>query len=115
MTEAQMDVGLALAITDAIGRDLGSFAVEEVKPGLRLGTFTPGADYPAVAPLFRYFEELADNQVLSLVDQAADRIQAIGPRLADGTPIHDVQIYSDGGASFRLPTDLERNGSHPPM
>jgi hypothetical protein len=101
-----------VGITDAAGRDIGSFHIEEVEPGRMLGTFTPGADYPAVAPLFAYFEELVDNQVLSLVDEAAEKIQAIGPRLADGTPIHDVQIYSDGGASFRLPPQSERNGAH---
>ena len=101
-------VGRAVGLTDAAGRAIGSLAVEEVEGNQRLGTFTPGPDYPAVEPLFRYFEELVEQQGLSLVDAADAAIQEIGPRLADGTPVHDVQIYSDGRASFRLPADPGR-------
>jgi hypothetical protein len=107
---AAIAVGRAVGLTDAAGRDIGSLLVEERETDRLLGTFTPGADYPAVESLFRYFEELVEQQCLSLVDEADAAIQAIGPRLADGTPVHDVQIYSDGGASFRLPAAADRNG-----
>ena len=52
--------------------------------------------------------------MLSLIDEAAAPIEQLGIRAVgpDGVPapVSDVQIYSDGGASFHLPPAAERNG-----
>lgn len=104
-------VGQLCRMTDAAGRDIGTLCVEEVRGDCLIGTFTPGADYPAVEPLFRAFAEIVEDQVLSLLDQVAAPIEALGIRLSDGTPVHDVQIYPDGGASCRLPAPVGRNGT----
>lgn len=100
--------GRTHALTDRAGRDLGRFEVESVQGNLVLGTFVPGPGFAEVEPLFRYFEELVDHQVLSLTDQAQVPIGELGIRFADGPHLTDVQIYSDGGASGRLPAG--RNG-----
>lgn len=106
-------IGHAAAITDAAGRAIGRFEVEE-RDGNRLsGTFHPGPDFPAVAGPVYEFADLVEDQVLSLVDQAQEAIAGLGLRM-NGTPVWDVQIYRDGAASFRLPpTPADRNGTHP--
>ena len=95
-----------IGITDATGLDIGSFTVEERRPGQFLGQFRPGSDYPSVEPLFQNFAELVEDQVFSLTDQAAEEIDKLGlVAEVDGVtvPLHDVQIYADGAASFRYP------------
>lgn len=96
------------------GLQLGRIEVESITEGLILGEFTPGPDYTQVEHYFRYFEELVDGCVLSLTDQAMAVIDDLGivVELQTGNyPVHDTQIYSDGGFSCRLPK--ERNGTHP--
>jgi hypothetical protein len=87
------------------GRHLGQVRAFSVYADRILGEFAPGPDYPAVEPLFLYFEELANDQILSLIDDAMAEIDALEiiARVAEGeVAVHDVQIYSDGGFSCRL-------------
>jgi hypothetical protein len=67
-----------------------------------------------VARSFETFEELADGQVLSLIDNAFRAIADLDIRVApDGrtpTRIDDMQIYRDGNASFRIPPPAGANG-----
>jgi hypothetical protein len=95
------------------GLRLGSVEVESITDGRILGEFTPGPDYPQVEHHFLYFEELVDGCVLSLTDQAMaviDGLEIVVELQAGNYPVHDTQIYSDGGFSCRLPK--ERNGAH---
>jgi hypothetical protein len=98
------EVGSTVALTDASGRDIGSVLIDEVTPLWVCGTFTPGADFSQVQPLFREFEELVNDQILSLLDPVMERMAQLGIRLTDGTLPRDLQIYSvDGGANWRPP------------
>jgi len=93
-------------LTDALDRDLGTLVIEEVRDELLLGEFTPGADYPAVREIFEGFSEAVEACSLSVVDQFDTQIAALGIRVTwcNATrPVHDVQIYTDGAASCRLP------------
>lgn len=97
------------SLRTASGLRIGWFTTETLDGEYVRGTFTPGPDFPAVEPLFREFEELVNDQVLSLTDQAMARIDRLGITVASPggreTPIHDLQVYSDGAASYRvLPT-----------
>lgn len=108
-------VGRAVGLTDAAGRDIGRLAVEEVEGNQLLGTFTPGPDYPAVEPVFRHLAEVVEQQSFSYLDAAEAAVAALGVAVRGGgegdpVPVHDVQIYPDGGASFRLPLAPGRNG-----
>ncbi len=106
---------LEIPISTRSGLEIGTIAVEERTPGLVVGSFSAGPEYAAVERHFRYFEELVEAQTLSLTDQAAEAIDALG-LMADvegiAVPIRDVQIYSEGGASFRYAVS-SNNGKHP--
>lgn len=94
------------SLRTASGLCIGWFTTEERDGEYVRGTFAPGADFPAVEPLFREFEELVNDQVLSLTDQAMARIDCLGITAVSPsgreTPIHDLQVYSDGLASYRV-------------
>ena len=93
-------------LTDRAGRDIGRLAVERVDGDLLLGTFTPGADYSMVSEIFDGFAEAVDHGSLSVVDNFDKQIAALGIQVTLGelnVPAHDVQIYSDGAASCRMP------------
>lgn len=99
--------GQVLPLTDTQGRQLGQVTVERQEAGQLLGSFTPGPAFAEIEPLFREFEELANDQVLSLLDAVDASIDALGLRLrlAEGSntlEVHDVQLWSDGGISCKL-------------
>ena len=102
--------GITHTMTDKVGRNLGTFEVESVKDDLFLGQFKQGPDFGVIEPLVLEFEELVNGFVLSFVDEVAAKIEAFGIRFEDGTPLRDIQIYSDGAASCRVARSQERNG-----
>jgi hypothetical protein len=84
---------------------------------LLLGTFTPGADFPAVRGIFDGFAEAVECGALSVVDEFDKQIAALGIRAAvhgRAGPTRDAQIYSDGSASCRIPL-AQLNGSNGPI
>jgi len=114
----QLHTGQILRLLDAEQRTLGEVTVEGNENELVLGRFVPAAAFAAVADRFRAFEEAANAQALSAIDELDAAIAALGLSLVSvegNQQIHaqDVQIWSDGGISFRLasrpPTTL--NGS----
>jgi hypothetical protein len=116
----QPQSGETFQLVDAQQRRLGWMALESNDGGLLSGTFTPGPDYPAVRPLFRAFEEAAELQALSAVDRLDATLASLGLRLcpqggASPVPVHDVQIWSDGGMTCRVgaPAPVPLNGSPP--
>lgn len=105
MTATQL---LVLGVSDAAGRDLGMVEVESITDGLVVGEFIPGPDYNQVEPVFREFAEMVEAFSLHHIDRAADAIGRIGVTIRahptrPPVAVHDVQIYSDGGFSCRLP------------
>lgn len=96
---------LEMALWTADGRQLGQVRAFSVYAHRILGEFTPGPDYPSAEPLFRYFEELVNDQIISLMDDAMadiDALEIIASVPEGEVAVRDVQIYSDGGFSCRL-------------
>jgi hypothetical protein len=94
-------------LMDTQHRQLGQVTVERAENQLLSGKFVPGLAFPAVEPLFRDFEEAVNAQALGVVDQLDRAIAALGlylcsPDNSQQTPIHDVQIWSDGNITCRL-------------
>ena len=90
----------------ASGLCIGWFVAEERDGEYIRGTFTPGPDFPAVETLFHEFEELVNDQVLSLTDRAMAEIDRLGITVVSPVgrtvEVHDVQLYSDGVGSYRV-------------
>lgn len=90
---------------DADGNRIGQVVVENVHGDLVFGRFVPGEGFARVEPLFDEFNELVNDQILSLLDEVDARIDALGLHLraADGPmpAINDVQI-GGGTINFRL-------------
>lgn len=98
--------GQVLTLSDSQGHALGTVTIERIEPEWISGPFVPGPDYPVVEPLFQRFQELADDFVLSLIDEAEDAILALGLQLrysADGWPIEPatVQIWDSNVLAFK--------------
>ena len=99
--------GQTLILSDAQQRLLGQVVVESVDGPLLSGRFQASPAFAGLEPLFRTFEEVVDEQALAVVDRLDATIAALGLRVtrpndADGTPIEDVLIWSDGAVSCRL-------------
>src|SRR5262249_49164455 len=91
---------------DAEGREIGKVVVKRLQEDLVFGQFQPGEAFTRIQPLFDEFNELVDNQILSLLDELDTRITALGLHLRSdgGAPmpeIYDVQI-GGGTINFRL-------------
>ena len=96
-----------LFLLDKQQRSLGRLTIDQENDDLLSGTFTPEAAFADVAPLFHSFEVAVDLQALSVVDELDRSIAALGLHLSrpdhpEVIPIHDVQIWSDGGMTCRL-------------
>ncbi len=103
-----------ISLTDAAGAVLGSARVESVSAGLILGDFTPGPGFRAVEAVFRHFADVVDQQAFTYADEAEAAVARLGIAIrpsgrGEPIPVHDVQIYPDGGFSCRLPAG--RNGT----
>ncbi len=105
-------VAQSVTFTASSAPDFGKLRVDRVDGALLCGTFTPGTDYELVRPIFDGFAQAVEDYALSFVDIYDQQIAALGIRLADGTPVWDVQIYPDGKASCRLGARGDRNGAH---
>ncbi|MBM3237347.1 hypothetical protein FJZ31_13725 [Candidatus Poribacteria bacterium] len=111
-------------LIDAQQRQIGKITIERNEDNLIFGKFVPGSDFSAVNRLFQDFEEAANLQALSVVDELDTEIAALGLHLctSDGSQhikIHDVQIWSDGDITYRLcdrtlaPVDKVRKSTKP--
>ncbi|AWM40889.1 hypothetical protein GobsT_05470 [Gemmata obscuriglobus] len=95
-------VGDTVPLTDVFGRYIGSVRIDDVSPEWVSGDFTPGPQFGEVAPLFAEFEQLVNDQALSLLDSVMDSIAELGLRSPDGTALRDIQIYPAArGANWR--------------
>ncbi len=106
----ELQIGQRLELLDAQERALGQITLEERQGDLLLGSFAPGPGFAAVEPLFRRFEEAVNLQAIPAADRCEAAISALGLYLgqtggAAKVDVTDVQIWSDGGVSCRLPDD----------
>jgi hypothetical protein len=112
----QLRGGQVAQLIDGRRRQVGEIMIDSRENELIRGTFVPGPAFPAVEQLFRDFEQAADSQALSVVDELDTAIAALGLclRSPDGsqrTRIHDVQIWSDGSITCRLAHRAAVSGS----
>ena len=103
----QLDVGQALLLVDRHRAPLGRITLDQHDKDLLAGRFEPEAGFAAVESLFRRFEQAANAQSLSVIDQLDQAIAALGLQLSlpgqtTALPIHDVQVWIDGSMSCRL-------------
>ena len=102
-----LHTGQCVDVVDGRARRIGRFHIDAVEPTYVGGTFSAGADYGDVERLFTDFAEAAEAQALKIADDCMSVIDALDLRLIDThgnteVRIHDLQIWSDGNASFRL-------------
>ena len=100
-------IGETVAICDSTGEHVGDLRIYEHRIGAWCGTFCPMPAYDRVRHLFAKHAELVTTHNLSFMDEAEEKIAALGlwARLGgERFEIRDVQIYenADGiGGSFR--------------
>ena len=102
-TQAQQTVHLM----DSGGRHLGEILIDRTEDQLVFGKFIPGPAFPMVEHLFRAFEEAVELQALGAVDDLDAQVAALGLHLRSSDDLQDIQIYdvqiwSEGGLTFRL-------------
>jgi hypothetical protein len=105
-------------LVDAQERRLGQVTIDRREEQVVFGRWSPGPDFGQAASLFRQFEEAAESQALSVVEQIEQAIAALGLRLqgpngSESVEVRDVQIWSDGTVTFRPsdPARTSRNGA----
>jgi hypothetical protein len=79
------------------------------------GSVDLGATPPELRALFEAFDEIANGQMFSLLDEFHEKIDSLGIRasFADGreAAVYDLQVYpSTGDVSFRVARDAKLNG-----
>ncbi len=100
-----------LQLVDAKRRNIGKVRIENQEDHLLTGEFVPGPNFALVKDIFQKFEDAVNGQALSIVDQLDQEIAAFGlqlyaPDYGQSIKIHDVQIWSDGGFSCQLTSEL---------
>ncbi len=86
---------------------LGEFVVSDIRSGTLCGDFTPAPGYSQVRHLFMEWTKLVNDQCFSLLDEADDKIAAIGivaVRNGESIAITDLQLHDEDGpikGSFR--------------
>ena len=102
-----LGVGHMLELVDTHHQPLGSIQIMRQEGTLLFGMFQPGVAFAHVAQLFRDFEAAVEVQALYAIEALDTAIGALGLHLHDpasleAIAITDVQIWSDGGMTFRL-------------
>ena len=103
----ELRAGSVVELVDGLGRLLGHVTVECLEGERLLGQFAAGPGYAAAEPLFRQFEEAANDQVFSILDDLADTIAALQPRFRSANngaeaAVQDLQIMEGHDLSCKL-------------
>jgi hypothetical protein len=100
--------GDAVTLYDDSGESIGDVSVEGFADGWWSGRFAASPGFDRVRHLFAEWEDLVDNQILSLLDESEKKIDALGiqARIGEQTlPVSDLQIYpNEAAACFRVTT-----------
>jgi hypothetical protein len=100
-------IGETVTICDSTGERIGDLRIYDLRIGAWCGTFCPMPAYARVRHLFAKQAELVTTHSLSFIDEAEEKIAALGlwARIGnDKLEIRDVQIHEDAngiGGSFR--------------
>jgi hypothetical protein len=100
-------IGDTVAICDSTGEHIGDFRIYDSRIGAWFGTFCPTPAYDRVRHLFAKHAELVTTPSLGFIDEAKEKIAALGlwARIgSDRLEIRDVRFYEDAngiGGSFR--------------
>ena len=101
-------------LIDTKRRNIGQVKIDGKVEQVLTGEFAPGPSFSLVAEIFQKFEDAVSVQALGIVDQLDKQIATLGlqlylPEHGQSIKIHDVQIWSDGGFSCHLASDLVRS------
>jgi hypothetical protein len=100
-----IEIGDKVDLYYSSGEIFGEFRIVEFKNGSGMGKFTPAPGYERVRHLFSEYNQLIDDQVFLLADEAYRKISALGIWAQFGGEkfqIDDIQIYNHGYGSFRF-------------
>ncbi|MBN8469543.1 hypothetical protein JYJ95_23825 [Corallococcus exiguus] len=94
-------------LSDAQGKLIGRVSVS-AEGSLWSGDIDLSGAAPGIMSLFTEFEELVNDQVLSLLDDMETQVARLGPRFRvageEALPVEDLQIYpAQREVSFRTP------------
>ena len=103
----QAQVEQVVLLVDRQGQQIGQIEIERREEDLIVGRFSPGPAFSAVQHFFQEFEEAANLQALSVIDELDTAIAALGlqvqtPGDQQRLAAHDVQIWSDGSITCRV-------------
>jgi len=103
----QLHMKQTVYLVTAEGQKIGQIVIERNEGDLIFGSFIPSSAFSAVQSLFRDFEEAANLQALSVIDELDAAIRTLGlyiclPDDSQHIVIDDVQIWSDGSISFKV-------------
>lgn len=99
------NVGDAVWLTDASGRNIGSVRVTDVSPLWVSGDFTSRPQFGEVEALFAECEQLVNDSLIGLLDPVMDAITELGICLPKGNVLRDLQIYPAARAANWRPSD----------
>lgn len=100
-------IGSRYRLTDRSGHDYGEIQVSEIRPTWVIGKLVQGRDFPRVRNAFAQLEEIANSQMLSLLDEVTEELDRVGFRVCsilsgDCVDVFDVQVMNGDDVSFKL-------------
>ena len=100
-------IGAVYRLTDRQGHDYGDITLTEISATWFIGELALGHDFGLVADAFGYLEEVANAQMLSLIDDAMAPLEGVGfivRSMSDGAAedAFDVQVMNGHDIVFKL-------------
>jgi hypothetical protein len=101
------EIGSRYRLTDHAGHDYGEIQVAEIRPAWVIGKLAHGRDFPLVQNAFAQLEEVANEQMLSFIDEVTNALDKVGFRVCsipeeDCQDVFDVQVMNGNDISFKL-------------
>ena len=103
-----LDPQQTACLIDSHGHYLGDVVIERIEGNRVFGRFSCAVGFDSLEDLFREFENAVNDQIFSVVDELASKIEALDLRLAssDGNEqlgLFDVQIMNTHDFCCRIP------------
>jgi hypothetical protein len=103
-------------LADAEGHVFGRIEVHETSDGWLLGKLTEDRLTPAMKQAFAWLEEIANDQMLSFLNEAEDAIEKyqFGIVIPGGNgfqPVYNLQIMNKTDVAFRLSPRRQPNST----
>ncbi len=91
-----------LQVSDQNDKIVVTIRIQEIKEDTYMGEILMSEFTSAQSDAFKEFEDAANNQVLSIIDELSDTIDSFGFKLTNnGAEISDFQIF-DNQTSFKI-------------